>query len=262
MVGDGGGSDGRERIHQGTEGARAASARPTASELRGAVQGATSIAGALRALGMEPYKRTLRSRLRHRVEEDNLDTSHFLGQAHQRGGPGTAPFRRASDILIQHDGRRRTRSHLLRRALLEVGEPERWAGCEIGPEWLGRPMTLEVDHVDGDWSDDRRENLRLLCPNCHALTSTWCRGGRRQRRSWNGRRATAVGPLPWLGRRPLLNGISRGFRCLGAFAHVGSTPIGRTRQGPPVQAAPFSCPLSPAVPVAPARARGTPCLGG
>lgn len=32
-----------------------------------------------------------------------------------------------------------------------------------------------------DWGDDRRENLRLLCPNCHAVTSTRCRGGRHRR---------------------------------------------------------------------------------
>ncbi|WP_399885559.1 HNH endonuclease [Streptomyces sp. BBFR51] len=47
--------------------------------------------------------------------------------------------------------------------------------CDNTGEWLGRPITLQIDHVNGNWRDNRRENLRYLWPNCHALTETWCR---------------------------------------------------------------------------------------
>ncbi len=54
--------------------------------------------------------------------------------------------------------------------------------CGTGPERNGLPLRLEVDHVNGDWWDNRRENLQLLCPNCHAVTDTY-RGRRRRARA-------------------------------------------------------------------------------
>ena len=61
----------------------------------------------------------------------------------------------------------------LKRRLIRVGLKE--AACEMchGTQWNGRPIPLELDHVNGRSDDNRLENLRILCPNCHAQTPTY-----------------------------------------------------------------------------------------
>ncbi|WTG28032.1 HNH endonuclease [Streptomyces decoyicus] len=159
---------------------------PPHGELRQAVAESTSLAGALRRLG-RPDNAGTRSQFRQWLAESGISTAHFLGQAHRRGRPGPTPAKSPEQILVKHRGARRTRSVQLRRALRQIGIPERCAECDTAPVWHGKPMTLEVDHINGDWSDDRAENLRLLCPNCHAITTTWCRGGRPVRNGRKGR---------------------------------------------------------------------------
>ncbi|MFB7741502.1 HNH endonuclease signature motif containing protein [Streptomyces sp. NPDC056132] len=153
--------------------------RPTPGELEQAVRDSISIAATLRRLN-RPDNSRQRALLRQWITQDGVDTSHYLGQAHQRGRPGPTPSKAPEEVLVKHDHGRRSQSAMLRRALCATGMTEKCAGCGTGPSWHGQPMTLEIDHINGDWSDNRAENLRFLCPNCHAITSTWCRGGGRR----------------------------------------------------------------------------------
>jgi len=45
-------------------------------------------------------------------------------------------------------------------------------GCGLS-EWMGKPITLEIEHIDGNNKNNTRDNLKGLCPNCHSLTDTW-----------------------------------------------------------------------------------------
>ncbi len=60
------------------------------------------------------------------------------------------------------------------------------AKCGLS-DWLGEKITLQVDHIDGNASDNMPNNLRLICPNCHSQTKTF--GARNK---GNGRKARGL----------------------------------------------------------------------
>ncbi|MGH2584808.1 MAG: HNH endonuclease [Dehalococcoidia bacterium] len=85
-------------------------------------------------------------------------------------------------------GRGTDRGYLKKRLLAAGLLQNRCEICGI-TEWLGRLLTLHLDHMNGKNDDDRLENLRLLCPNCHSQTDTYCGGnvGKAVSRRRNGR---------------------------------------------------------------------------
>lgn len=116
-----------------------------------------------RKLGVEPMTGA-QCHIKKRAVDFNIDFSHFLGKSVTKGRVST----RKKPVLSYCFNGSKINSHTLKNKLINEGLKEK--ECEIckNSYWMDEPIPLELHHIDGNHSNNKIDNLQILCPNCHA----------------------------------------------------------------------------------------------
>ena len=116
--------------------------------------------------------------LKKKIEEYQIDISHFTGQTWNKGKTSSddsriKATRKIDNEKILCENSLVSRSVLRRRIIAENLLEYKCSSCNNTGEWLNQPLSLQLDHINGINNDNRLENLRWLCPNCHSQTDTF-----------------------------------------------------------------------------------------
>ena len=123
--------------------------------------------------------------LKQRIEDEKLDHSHFKGLAFNKGRTWKCrTLTPLSKVLVRNStySRGNLKRRLLEDGLLEncCANPDCPLASNWDGSWVGEPLVLVLDHINGARDDNRLSNLRLLCPNCNSQTDTFAGRGLKQ----------------------------------------------------------------------------------
>ena len=139
-------------------------------DVRQAVIDNKSVAGVLRQLGLRPIGGNYRT-INRIIADHKIDTSHFTGQGWNVGLSFKPNKGIAEDALFVRESSYKC-SWRLREHYKKTTGIDRCERCGLDT-WQDQSIPLEIHHINGINTDNRLENLQLLCPNCHALTNNY-----------------------------------------------------------------------------------------
>lgn len=129
----------------------------------------TSICQILKILGKQRTN-TCYKHIEKILLENNVDTSHFV--KHSILPPNINNKKETIEYLCENST---INSDNLKKRLFREGYKDyKCESCGL-TEWMGKPIPLQIHHINGHHYDNRISNLQILCPNCHSLTDNFCR---------------------------------------------------------------------------------------